>query len=78
MSDEAPKVEDQPCPKCGGTDVTLMWCEEDIVTAGEHQRCRDLVPQFYKDEWRTSALREHFHRTCQRCRYWWPTVDVLS
>ncbi len=73
MSDETTKVPDLPCPKCGSNDVRITYQEPTSVYRGEHQRCRDYASDLGSD-----VMREHFHRNCQRCHHWWPTVDVLS
>ncbi len=78
MSDETAKVADLPCPKCGGDDVRVRWQPRAGVTDGSHDRCRDVIPDFYESERRWSVFVEHFHRHCQRCGYWWPTDDVKA
>jgi len=75
MSDTAlPRVEDIPCPKCGGEEVRLSYQEGGSYFDSLHQMCK-------RDVRMTSTNRdvfiEHFHRTCQRCHYQWPTTDVL-
>lgn len=78
MSDETTKVPDIPCPKCGYDDVRVIWQEKTGRISYAHDRCRDVIPSYYEDEWRGEVFVEHFHRHCQRCRYWWPTDDVLT
>ena len=63
-----PRVADLPCLKCGHDEVGLVWISGTINVCGVNSLC-----------WETRRQsEEHFHRTCQRCHYQWPTYDMLS
>ena len=79
MSDEATKVPDIPCPKCGGEDVRILYQEQGwSVGMHEHKMCDGAIPSHFNDVRLYHALDEHFHRHCQRCHYAWATADVLA
>ena len=64
---------DLPCPKCGGHDVRMMYePAEEYASASKwsHGMCVEAHGR--------RSLPEHFHRTCQRCHYSWPTFDVMK
>lgn len=78
MSNETTKVPDIPCPKCGHDDVRIFYVEAGYsVFRHDHKMCRDVIPD-RTDIDGNGVLDEHFHRTCQRCHYQWPTADVLT
>lgn len=63
-----PRVPEIPCSKCGGDEVRLLYVSGLRNDCGVNSVC-----------WIESRSREeHFHRTCQRCHYQWPTFDVLA
>lgn len=71
MSDQASEpttVPDLPCPKCGSNDVRVGY------VSGRLNFC-SIDSECYRTRRQTE---EHFHRTCQRCHYQWPTYDVLG
>ena len=49
---------EKPCPKCGGDDLNLSYCNE----GRPFDLCYD--PAY-------SRVREHHHRNCNRCHYEW-------
>lgn len=70
-AEEVKRVADIPCPKCGSDDVSLYhfpFLGADY--SEEHRRCRNEINV-------AGHTPEHFHRTCQRCHFRWPTFDVL-
>ncbi len=72
MADEQPTVPMLSCPKCGSDDVRMThqpWTEY------HEYRHKDCHRAYHG---RSMSLPEHFHRTCQRCHYQWPTFDVLG
>lgn len=75
MSD---KVPDLPCPKCGHEDVRMSFEDEAEQFSSWHDHCRGVVPMKYSARYERDLFVEHFHRHCQRCRYWWPTTDALE
>lgn len=66
----APRVLDQPCPRCGSPDTTLIYFPDNFG-------CRSRL-----STWKYCMSRtpdgEHFHRECRRCGYHWRTDDVLD
>jgi RNA polymerase subunit RPABC4/transcription elongation factor Spt4 len=76
--DEPKRVEDIPCPKCGSDDVRISWQDRDTIFASAHDRCKHEVESSYVGVYSVEMYFEHFHRTCQRCHYWWPTADILD
>lgn len=62
-------IPDLECPKCGGAEVRIEYCDGCVLVPGYSSRatranvCTDGDP-------------EHFHRYCQRCRYAWRTDDI--
>lgn len=70
-----PRVPDLSCPKCGGEDVRINYYDGGSYYGSAHEICKTVVKMKPRDN---EQFREHFHRTCQRCHYQWPTDDVLE
>jgi hypothetical protein len=68
----APTVPDLPCPKCGGSDVNIAYCD------GCDLRPYSSTIRKYEDDYCSHGDSEHFHRRCRRCSYQWRTDDVLT
>lgn len=54
----------RPCPKCGGRDVWMRYCDS-------------CAKRTYRDDCRHGEP-EHFHRGCRTCQYEWRTDDVIE
>ena len=63
-----PWAPDLPCPKCGGNDTAMRYCD------GCNQRPALQDP----DDRCGHGDPEHFHRNCRRCSYRWRTDDVID
>lgn len=70
-----PRVADQPCPKCGNDEVRINYQAGGSYFDSLHVMCKQPVQMLRGDK---DTFVEHFHRTCQRCHYAWPTTDVLE
>ena len=75
-TDERKKVADIPCLKCGGEDVALRFYDTGSYYDSAHAMCKKQV-KLAPDRDYGGQFVEHFHRTCRRCHYSWPTDDVL-
>lgn len=70
-----PKPCDEPCPKCGSSDVWREFWGKDAgrdaknwaTTEGKYERA---------DGHRLFATRDHLRNTCRCCQYYWKSLPL--
>lgn len=71
-------VPDIPCPKCGSDNVRISYQAGGAFYETLHEMCKETIPRPQRLDASYGMFGEHFHRTCQRCHYQWPTDDVIG
>ena len=66
---------DEPCPKCGSSDILRRFLERgaDVPYEG-YDKCRSKYATGQCHCWR--ATRDHIHQHCRCCQFSWQTLPL--